>query len=170
MTPPPTDVRLVPWSDRHDEATVRWLADPAIRASFGITSEVTLEGHRRWRASQPGLVAWAICEARRHCGNLLLDVNRRHDSAYLQIYLGEPAAQGRGLGRSAMALALSEAFGALGLHRVWLHTRADNLRAQRLYRSLGFAAEGTERDSIKDGGRYVDQRRWSLLASEWTQR
>lgn len=170
MNSAPTDVRLVPWTDGHDEQTVRWLNDPAIRASFGITAAVSLESHRRWRATQPGVVAWAILEAGQHCGNVLLDMNRRHDSAYLQIYIGEPGAQGRGLGRSAMALALSEAFGALGLHRVWLHTRAENLRAQRLYRGLGFAAEGTERDSIKAGERYVDQQRWSLLATEWTSR
>lgn len=167
MNPSPTAVRLVAWSDGHDERTVRWLNDAAIRASFGITAAVTLDSHRRWRATQPGLVAWAICEAGQHCGNVLLDVNRRHDSAYLQIYIGEASAQGRGLGRDAMILALVEAFGALSLHRVWLHTRAENLRAQRLYRGLGFSAEGTERDSIKTGGRYLDQQRWSLLASEW---
>lgn len=158
---------LVPWQDKHDAQTVRWLGDPAIRASFGITTAVSLESHRRWRAAQPALVAWAICTGGFHCGNLLLDLNRRHDSAYLQIYIGEPAQQGRGLGRAAMELALNEAFDVLALNRVWLHTRADNARAQRLYHRLGFRAEGVERESVKSGGRYLDQQRWALLASEW---
>ena len=66
-----------------------------------------------------------------------------------------------------MALALNEAFGALSLNRVWLHTRADNARAQRLYHRLGFRTEGVERQSVKSGGAYLDQQRWALLASEW---
>jgi RimJ/RimL family protein N-acetyltransferase len=159
--------RLVPWNDTHDERTVRWLNDPAIRASFGITSPVSLESHRRWQASQAATVAWAIEVDGLHCGNLLLDLNRRHDSAYLQIYIGEPGKQGRGVGRAAMELALAQAFGHLGLHRVWLHTRPDNIWAQRLYQSLGFRHEGIERESVKADGVYLSQQRWSLLASEW---
>lgn len=160
-------IRLVPWTEAHDAATVRWLNDPAIRASFGITASVTLESHRGWRHAHENLAAWAILAGADHCGNLLLDLNRRHASAYLQIYIGETGRQGRGIGRRAMALGLAEAFGPLGLNRVWLHTRADNPRACHLYESLGFRSEGTERESIRDGGRFLDQQRWSLLRSEW---
>ena len=160
--------QLVPWEERHDAATVRWLNDPAIRASFGITSTVTLEGHRAWRLAHPGVIAWAIEADGTHCGNLVLDVNRRHRSAYLQIYIGEAAFQGRGLGRQAMALALDAAFGPHGLHRVWLHTRADNPRAIALYRGLGFREEGIERESILlPGAGWTDQTRWAMLAQEW---
>ena len=85
-----------------------------------------------------------------------------------RVYIGEAAFQGRGLGRSAMALALDAAFGPHGLHRVWLHTRPDNPRAIALYRRLGFREEGTERESILlPDGRWADQTRWALLAHEW---
>ena len=164
------DCRLVPWQDAHDENTVRWLNDPVIRSSFGITTAVSLESHRSWRLAQADLLAWAICAGKVHCGNLMLHLSRRHDSAYLQIYVGEASQRGRGLGHAAMSLALDEAFGGCGLHRVWLHTRAENAPAQRLYQSLGFRPEGVERESVKTGGVYVDQQRWALLAPEWKPR
>lgn len=163
-----TNCTLEPWQDAHDAATVRWLNDPALRASFGITSAVTLESHRRWRTAAPSLTAWALRDAGgHHVGNLLLQRNDAHRSAYLQIYVGEPKAQGQGLGTSAMRLALTQAFGPLQLHRVWLHTRLDNLRAERLYRNLGFQLEGLERESILASQGYVSQHRWALLAQEW---
>jgi RimJ/RimL family protein N-acetyltransferase len=162
------DCKLRPWVEADDARTVQWLNDPAIRATFGITSQVTLEGHRAWKAANTQVVAWAIESGGLHCGNLLLDVNRRHRSAYLQIYIGAAAAQGRGLGQRAMSLALDEAFGPMALHRVWLHTRADNARAIALYRKLGFRAEGTERQSVLlPSGGWADQTRWSLLSDEW---
>ena len=169
-TPVRPGVALVPWNDTHDANTVRWLADPTIRASFGITAQVTLEGHRRWRSNNANVVGWAITQQGAHCGNMLLDINRRHDSAYLQIYLGEASSQGHGLGRAAMTMSLDQAFGPLTLHRVWLHTRPENVRAQRLYESLGFQLEGTERESIKTAGGYLSQLRWSLLAPQWAKR
>jgi len=165
-----TSVRLVPWSDEHDAATVQWLNDPAIRASFGITRAVTLEGHRQWRLQRTGLAAWAIVADDAHLGNFLLDLNQRHASAYLQIYIGEVRAQGRGTGRRAMTLGLAEAFGSLGMNRVWLHTRDDNPRARHLYGSLGFRSEGFERESILEDGRFLDQERWALLRAEWLAR
>jgi RimJ/RimL family protein N-acetyltransferase len=168
-TRPPMPCRLARWEPRHDEATVRWLNDPAIRESFGITTQVTLEGHRAWREQKTSVVGWAIESAQgRHCGNLLLDVNGRHRSAYLQIYIGEAGEQGRGLGTAAMALALDQAFGPLALHRVWLHTRSGNPRAMHVYRKLGFREEGIERESILlPDGAWADQTRWALLAPEW---
>ena len=163
-----TPCTLESWQDAHDAATVRWLNDPALRGSFGITSAVTLESHRRWRTTTPNLTAWAIRDAGgHHVGNLLLQRNDVHRSAYLQIYVGEPQAQGRGLGKAAMRLALAQAFGPLQLHRVWLHTRLDNLRAERLYRNLGFQLEGLERECILAPQGYVSQHRWALLAQEW---
>lgn len=167
MSDAATSVHLVPWADEHDAATVRWLNDPAIRASFGITSAVTLEGHRQWRLRHASLAAWAIDVDGAHCGNFLLDLNRRHASAYLQIYIGDAPVQGRGIGRQAMALGLAEAFGPLAMNRVWLHTRQDNPRARHLYESLGFCSEGTERESIRERGRFLDQERWALLRAEW---
>jgi RimJ/RimL family protein N-acetyltransferase len=166
-SPQKIECSLVPWADEHDSNTVRWLNDPRIRADFGITTAVTLDSHRHWRRTHAGLAAWAIVASGSHCGNILLDINRRHDNAYLQIYIGEPLAQGKGLGRSAMTQGLDQAFGTLALHRIWLHTRADNARARQLYSALGFHSEGIEREGVKVGGHYVDQERWALLANQW---
>lgn len=163
-----TACTLETWQSAHDALTVQWLNDPVLRASFGITSAVTLESHRRWRVGATHLTAWAVRDADgRHVGNVLLHRNDAHRSAYLQIYIGETRARGHGLGKVAMQLALAQAFGPLQLHRVWLHTRLDNVRAERLYRSLGFQLEGLERESILTPQGYVSQHRWALLAQEW---
>ncbi len=164
-------VALVPYGVGHDEATVAWLNTPAIRRDFGIARPVSLEGHRRWRAQQVGLLMWAI-EAPEggHQGNLLLWPDPRHDAAYLQLYLGPAAARGRGLGWRALACALDHAFAGLGLHRVWLHTLPHNDAAARLYRKAGFVREGVERGALRREDGYLDQHRWSLLAPEWQAR
>jgi RimJ/RimL family protein N-acetyltransferase len=161
-------VVLAPYAREHDGQTVRWLSTEELRSAFGITQQVTLESHRRWIDAAKDTVAWAITTPQLgHCGNTLLHCNPRHRSAYFQIYLGNPAARGQGIGTAALQVVLKHAFTVLSLHRVWLHTLAGNESAERLYRAAGFVEEGVERESILRLDRFDSQRRWSILAPEW---
>jgi RimJ/RimL family protein N-acetyltransferase len=69
-----------------------------------------------------------------------------------------PAVQGQGLGRALMDEALAWVDDpANGVERLELKVRADNERALRLYRSLGFAEEGRLRRHVRlPDGTYVD--------------
>ncbi len=151
-----------------DAATVRWLNSDDLRASFGLRRTLTLEGHRQWLATAGDVLLLAIVDGGgAHVGNTLLKLDARHRSGYFQIYIGEASARGAGLGRAALAGMLAHGFEAHGLHRIWLHTFPDNLRAEALYRSAGFVREGVEREAIRAGDRYLTQHRWSLLEHEW---
>ena len=159
---------LRPHHPDQDSATVAWLNSDDLRTSFGLRRTVTLEGHRRWLQEASDVLLLAIMDSEdRHVGNTLLTLNRTHRSGYFQIYIGDVAARGRGIGRAALVAMLARGFGELALHRIWLHTFPDNARAEALYRSVGIVHEGVERDAILAGDRYVSQNRWSLLAGEW---
>jgi RimJ/RimL family protein N-acetyltransferase len=163
-----SDRVLVDYRAVHDADTVRWLSSADLRATFGFSGDISVESHRRWVETARDTHLWAIVAgAGLHCGNTLVHVNPRHRSGYLQMYIGEPAARGRGLGDAALRETLSKAFQDLGLHRVWLHTLPGNLAAQALYRKHGFTSEGVERESILACGRFISQDRWSILADEW---
>lgn len=163
-----TDAILTSYGPEHDAATVRWLASDELRATFGFRGTIDVQSHRKWVDSAQNIHIWAVVNgAGVHCGNTLLHVNPRHCSGYLQIYIGEPAARGHGLGKAAMRRTLANAFTTLGLHRVWLHTFVDNPAAESLYRQLGFSHEGVERDAICVNDGFISQNRWSLLVDEW---
>ena len=161
---------LHPYGPEHDAATVRWLDSGELRTTFGFREAITVDSHRRWVEASSDTFMWAVLDAQGvHCGNTLLHVNARHSSGYFQIYIGEPSARGHGVGDTALRLTLAQAFDTLALHRVWLHTFADNVAAEALYRKRGFVLEGVERDAIQGEGRFFSQNRWSLLANEWRQ-
>ncbi len=154
-----------------DLATVAWLNSEDLRTSFGLRRILTLDDHRQWLRATEDIVIRAIKdESGAHVGNTLLKLNRVHRSGYFQIYIGERAARGRGIGRAALCEMLECGFVEHGLHRIWLHTFPDNVRAQSLYCSVGFVHEGFERDAIRVEDSYVSQNRWSLLAPEWRAR
>lgn len=79
-----------------------------------------------------------------------------------------PAAQGLGVGRRLMEVLLDwaddQATSLIApLTRVELSTRADNLRALALYRSLGFEIEGVRRRFVRlPSGAHVDDYCMSL--------
>lgn len=170
VTPPAANV-LMTYEARHDRKTVEWLNSADLQATFGLRRAVDEAGHRAWVASNDDTLIWAIVDPQgQHVGNVLLKVTARHRSGYFQVYIGERSARGQGLGEKALLSCLAKAFEQHGLHRVWLHTFADNAVAEALYAKHGFVLEGTERDALFSDGRYISQRRWSLLESEWRAR
>lgn len=78
-----------------------------------------------------------------------------------------PDYQGRGLGTDALRTLASFCFREMGLHRLGLVVREDNVGALRLYERLGFIVEGRERDAIWAGGHWVSFLHLGLLAGEW---
>jgi RimJ/RimL family protein N-acetyltransferase len=77
---------------------------------------------------------------------------------------------GRGFGKLALRLVLAEAFVQLGAHRVWLDVYADNTRARRAYRALGFMEEGVMRECIRQGDRFRSLVFMAMLEGEYRQR
>ncbi len=74
-----------------------------------------------------------------------------------------PEHQGRGVGRALTQAALDHAR-STALERIELYVRADNERAQALYRSFGFAHEGTRARFIRlPDGSHVDDLIFALF-------
>ena len=77
---------------------------------------------------------------------------------------------GQGIGTQAGELLMDFAFRQMNLNRVHLRVYADNLRAIRLYRKLGFRQEGCLREDTYRDGAYRDTLAMGLLRREWMER
>lgn len=96
-------------------------------------------------------------------------VDLRHRRGEIGIMIGEKSEQGRGYGRDAIVTTLRFAFRTLGLHRVSIRAREDNERGLGLYRSIGFAEVGKERDSDFAEGRFFDLFVFDMLDHEFAE-
>ena len=72
------------------------------------------------------------------------------------------AYRGRGIGRALIEKTL-EAARERSLTRIELTVRTDNLRAKRLYESVGFVEEGVCRNHIRVDGKYYDSYLMAIL-------
>lgn len=77
------------------------------------------------------------------------------------------APKGQGFGREAMEVIIRKVFTELKARRLWLDVVDTNSRAIRLYEDLGFAHEGTLRESALIQGVPVSMRVYGLLEREW---
>lgn len=73
----------------------------------------------------------------------------------------------QGFGREAMAAIIMKVFAELKARRLWLDVVDTNSCAIRLYEDLGFAHEGTLRESALIQGHPVSMRIYGLLEREW---
>ena len=85
----------------------------------------------------------------------------------LGIAIGDKEYWGRGYGREAIRLLLDYAFRYWNLHRVWLRTNSDNLRAIRCYLACGFLEEGRQRENEWKDDHYVDTVLMGILRKKW---
>ena len=74
---------------------------------------------------------------------------------------------GQGQGKHALRLILKKVFDEFGAHRLWLDVFETNLRAQHVYRSLGFQQDGIFREAIYRNGYYHSLFLMSLLEDEY---
>ena len=149
--------------DEHDtEAVLRWRARPDVVAQLFSERAPTRDEHLAWLArlrERDDREEFVIVERAtgRSIGTIGLSaIDRRDGRGEYGILIGEPDARGRGLAAEASRLLLEHAFDVLGLHRVYLHVLADNVRALVLYEALGFQREGLLRDHARKDGRFRD--------------
>lgn len=91
----------------------------------------------------------------------------------LQLELGitlSPRHQGCGLAGEAIECVLGYAFDALGKHRVWAVTDAENDAAARLMRHLGFRQEAHLVEHVWFKGRWGSEFVFAMLRREWAER
>jgi len=165
-------VRLRPITEADLPDYVRWLNDPEV-ARFLVreTEGLTLEQEREWftRISSPEARDrhWAIEAEGRHVGNCALRPVPTGTTASFGITIGDKNYWGKGYGTSAVREALRRGFREMGLRRIQLHVRADNLRAIRCYETCGFQHEGLLRQTVFKHGQYLDLLNMGILREEW---
>ena len=67
---------------------------------------------------------------------------------------------------TAVALATDHCFGALGLHRVEVNIRPENVASLRVVEKLGFREEGLRVGFLHIAGGWRDHRSFALLTEE----
>jgi RimJ/RimL family protein N-acetyltransferase len=97
----------------------------------------------------------------------LMDVDFRNRSALFGIYIGEPAARGKGYGSEVTRLMLDYAFNLLGLHAVRLGVAAFNPAGIRAYQKAGFRETGRWRERWWHEGSLWDEILMDCLAPEF---
>ncbi len=153
---------------------VRWFNDPDIVQHLTLYLPMSLAEEERWFEQQLTDKSKHILaietEDGIHIGNVgLHDLNWKDRNAVLGIVIGDKEFWGRGYGTDAVLTMLRFAFEELNLHRVSLIIYDHNHRAIRCYEKCGFLDEGRDREAQFSGGKYHDDIRMSILASEFSE-
>jgi ribosomal-protein-alanine N-acetyltransferase len=140
-----------------------WQSDPSVMIGWAIPAPLVpsnaFEDDLRGRFSSFEDAAFLIIEAEdRPIGRVDFEqLDARHGSVEIALYIGDASAQGRGHASDAVRTLARFLFEQRSVHRIELTVIASNDRARLLYESVGFTAEGILRDNVCFDGRFHDE-------------
>jgi len=102
-----------------------------------------------------------------HLGNVSIWFTSRANHVGEVGYWVNSDATGTGIGTEATARALQVGFEELKMHRITARIATGNIASERIVQKLGFLKEGTLRDEVRVGSRWLDHTIWGLLEREW---
>jgi len=149
------DLQLwLPWASRDYSKSV---SQHFVRDSIAAWSEGRAFDFAIRRISDPD----------RHIGNVSIWHTSKQNAVAEIGYWVRSDETRQGLCTEAVAHVLSIGFEELRLHRITLRIAVGNRGSERIAEKLGFLQEGTLRDDVKIGTRWVDHTIWGLLNNEW---
>ena len=180
-------VTLTP-ANRQDAARVaQWLNDAEVNSSWygvgedGVPLHIGYSPHQLADASdEEAREALEENEDRKiysiytqegeHIGEAQLAVEWPLQEAQAFILVGRKDLWHHHYGTMAMIGLLDEAYGPLGLHRVWVDVPEYSEHAIRLCEHIGFVLEGRLRKTHPKDGQWYDSRAMGLLVDEYIRR
>lgn len=157
-------IQLNFFGPQYIEQTFEWVSHADLQRAFLMRGDVTRGGNQAYfdaLLADPRQCAFAVLQDAAHIGNCgLKHIDSVAGEGEMWMYLGDPALRGRGIGTEVLHLLLQEA-GRLGLRRVVAHVSQENVRAQALYRRLGFADQGLGGGEWAGRGASVVRMLWS---------
>ncbi len=150
-----------------DRRVARRLAD--VPSPFPVAMAMSWVTARLDRWSRGGGPTYAITERAAGpglIGTVSMRSVPRDRRAELGYWLGYPS-WGRGLASEAVHRILRWAFVESNLHRVYAQVMSGNRRSHRVLEKAGMVREGTRRDHLRKGRRFVDVDEYGLLRDEW---
>lgn len=143
-----------------------WEATLPGQANFEIPFFSLLVAYRaEWRADR--MYAFVMVNEGQLVGQVTVGGVSRgsQSSAYIGYWVSE-IHSGRGITPVGVALATDFCFDDLGLNRVEINVRPENVRSIRVVEKLGFAKEGFRRQYLHINGQWRDHHLYALCKSD----
>lgn len=160
------------WLEPADEQRVlAWRNADHVRLNMYDDQPIPAVEHARWlevTLSAADVDAFVIVVDGVDCGFAVVRVeSARHGRASWAFYLGDPAMQGRGVGRAVEYLIQHHVFEHRNMAKLSCEVLAFNTAVLRMHEKLGFTREGVLREHVlRSDGRH-DVHLFGMLRSDW---
>lgn len=155
---------------RNIEWLRQWEATPPTGPSmFGVSAAVFTSMTRRLRADARGgkALPFVVLVGDEFAGQLNVAgiVRGSMDSAHIGYWIDQRVA-GRGVMPTAVALVVDHCFGPVGLHRIEVNIRPENVASRRVVEKLGFREEGIRERYLHIAGEWRDHLTFALVSGD----
>lgn len=140
---------------------MEWVNDPIVLEKFANFQTVTREAEAQFLQQllkSKSDFTYTILSDGKYAGQVSINkVYWAAKNGRLAIAI-HPDFRGQGIATTAIQLMIDKGFQEIGLHKLWMMLKTDNIKGLKLYYSLGFTKEATLIDEYVDPvtNQYID--------------
>lgn len=154
------DIKIRPLAKKDAYTSVKWRNKPEIwrYTGFKATKEITIQDELKWIGKvieDKTCRRFAIEVDNKYVGNIYLTDIKDGIGEY-HIFIGNQDYWNKGIAREASKQIINFGKNELKLNNIELGVKAENIRAYKLYESLGFKEYGKEGEFIRMSLRLKD--------------
>jgi len=97
----------------------------------------------------------------------LLNIDSKNLKTELYICMGEKEYTRKGIAKKACKLLIQHVFKTLKLNKIYLYTEEENIRAQKLFESVGMKKEGLVVEDIISNGRIINRYIYGITKNDY---
>ncbi|MBL7074887.1 GNAT family N-acetyltransferase [candidate division KSB1 bacterium] len=158
---------LIAFEKHHIEMVAKWINDEQINIPNGARFPVSEYEQMIWyekickdKTKRKLIIS---TKNREHVGMVsLFNIDYKNQNSEIGVYV-IPKYQGKGYAKEALNLLLTFAFFELNLHKIYASIYDFNIPAIKLFESVGFQHESTNKEVIYSQGKFIDVYIYSIF-------
>jgi len=125
------------------------------------------EGYFDLNLPEKGQCFWIVVNGRKIGQINYNKIDLKNKKVELDIIIGAKEDMGKGYGSDSLKTLIKHIFENFDVNKIWIEARANNPRAIRAYKKVGFKKEGLLREENYFERRFVDCVRFGILKKEF---
>jgi UDP-4-amino-4,6-dideoxy-N-acetyl-beta-L-altrosamine N-acetyltransferase len=160
------NVKIVAFEEKHIACVHHWINNEEINSNMGSRFPIGRDDQEKWYDSykkDDTKKKLIIISNNEEVGMVsLFDIDYKNQNSEIGVYI-DPNNRHKSYAKDAIAMILNFAFNEMNMNKIYALIYDFNTSSIKLFKSLGFSYESTDKEAVYSKGDFIDIEKYSIF-------